>query len=37
ERVSADGVGFLAPRATNQTEEGRQKNRRVEVIVTSTR
>lgn len=36
-RVSADGVGFLAPRATNQTEEGRQKNRRVEVIVTSTR
>ncbi|MES2549874.1 MAG: OmpA family protein, partial [Pseudomonadota bacterium] len=36
-RVSADGVGFLAPRATNPTEEGRQKNRRVEVIVTSTR
>ena len=36
-RVIAEGVGFLAPRATNQTEEGRQKNRRVEVIVTSTR
>jgi OOP family OmpA-OmpF porin len=36
-RVDAQGVGFLAPRATNQTEEGRQKNRRVEVIVTSTR
>lgn len=36
-RISAEGVGFLAPRATNQTEEGRQKNRRVEVIVTSTR
>jgi OOP family OmpA-OmpF porin len=36
-RVDAEGVGFLAPRATNQTEEGRQKNRRVEVIVTSTR
>ncbi len=36
-RVAAKGVGFLAPRATNQTEEGRQKNRRVEVIVTSTR
>ena len=36
-RVAAEGVGFLAPRATNQTEEGRQKNRRVEVIVTSTR
>lgn len=36
-RVEAKGVGFLAPRATNQTEEGRRKNRRVEVIVTSTR
>lgn len=36
-RVIAKGVGFLAPRTTNQTEEGRQKNRRVEVIVTSTR
>ncbi len=36
-RVAAKGVGFLAPRATNQTEDGRQKNRRVEVIVTSTR
>jgi outer membrane protein OmpA-like peptidoglycan-associated protein len=36
-RVAAEGVGYLAPRATNQTEEGRQKNRRVEVIVTSTR
>jgi outer membrane protein OmpA-like peptidoglycan-associated protein len=36
-RVDARGVGFLAPRATNQTEEGRQKNRRVEVVVTSTR
>lgn len=35
-RVTAKGVGFLAPRATNQTEEGRQKNRRVEVVVTST-
>lgn len=36
-RVEAKGVGFLAPRATNQTEEGRRINRRVEVIVTSTR
>lgn len=36
-RVDAHGVGYLAPRATNQTEAGRQKNRRVEVIVTSTR
>jgi OOP family OmpA-OmpF porin len=37
DRVSAEGVGFLSPRATNQTEEGREKNRRVEVVVTSTR
>lgn len=36
-RIASEGVGFLAPRDTNQTEEGRQKNRRVEVIVTSTR
>ncbi|PZQ97868.1 MAG: OmpA family protein [Cereibacter sphaeroides] len=36
ERVSAEGVGYLAPRASNQTEEGRARNRRVEVIVTST-
>ncbi len=36
-RITAEGVGYLAPRATNQTEEGRQENRRVEVIVTSTR
>ena len=36
-RIVAEGVGYLAPRATNQTDAGRQKNRRVEVIVTSTR
>ena len=36
-RVVAEGVGFLAPRDTNQTEAGRQTNRRVEVVVTSTR
>ncbi len=36
-RLSSEGVGYLAPRATNQTDEGRQKNRRVEAIVTSTR
>lgn len=36
-RIAAEGVGFLAPRATNETDEGRQKNRRVEVVVTSTR
>lgn len=36
-RITSEGVGFLAPRATNQTDEGRQKNRRVEAVVTSTR
>ncbi len=35
-QVSADGVGFLAPRASNLTEEGRTLNRRVEVVLTST-
>ena len=37
DRITSEGVGFLAPRATNQTDEGRQKNRRVEAVVTSTR
>lgn len=36
-RISAEGVGYLSPRATNQTEDGRQQNRRVEVVVTATR
>jgi len=36
EQVQADGVGFLAPRASNLTEEGRTLNRRVEVVLTST-
>lgn len=31
-RVRADGVGPLAPIATNQTEAGRSKNRRVELV-----
>ena len=35
-RIAADGVGFLAPRASNQTEEGRSSNRRVEVVITSS-
>ncbi|MBL4927064.1 OmpA family protein [Fuscibacter oryzae] len=35
-QVSADGAGFLAPRASNATDEGRRQNRRVEVIATST-
>lgn len=36
DQVSSDGVGFLAPRASNLSEEGRTLNRRVEVILTST-
>lgn len=36
EQVLAEGVGYLSPRVSNLTEEGRQKNRRVEVMVTST-
>ncbi len=33
-RLRAEGVGYLVPRASNQTEEGRAANRRVEVIKT---
>jgi OOP family OmpA-OmpF porin len=36
-QVSADGVGYLSPRASNLTDEGRTQNRRVEVILTSTK
>jgi OOP family OmpA-OmpF porin len=36
-QITADGVGYLAPRATNKTEDGRARNRRVEAILTSTR
>ena len=36
-QVTAEGAGWLAPRASNDTPEGREKNRRVEVIITSTR
>lgn len=36
-QVEAEGVGFLSPRASNLTEAGRTENRRVEVILTSTR
>lgn len=35
-QVSANGVGPLAPRASNLTPEGQQQNRRVEVVLTST-
>ncbi|MBN2907649.1 MAG: OmpA family protein [Rhodobacteraceae bacterium] len=34
-QVAAEGVGYLAPLASNLTEDGRMQNRRVEVIVTS--
>lgn len=32
-RLTADGVGCLAPVASNQTEEGRKMNRRVELVL----
>lgn len=35
-RISAEGAGWLAPRASNLTPEGRAKNRRVEAVLTST-
>lgn len=35
-QVSAEGAGPLAPRASNGSEDGRRKNRRVEAIQTST-
>ena len=36
EQLGAEGAGWLAPRASNQTAEGQAKNRRVEAILTST-
>ncbi len=35
-QLSAEGAGWLAPRASNLTPEGRARNRRVEVVLTST-
>ncbi|MCV2872117.1 OmpA family protein [Defluviimonas sp. WL0050] len=35
-QLSADGVGFLSPIASNLTPEGRTQNRRVEAMITST-
>jgi OOP family OmpA-OmpF porin len=32
-QVETAGIGFLAPRATNATGEGREANRRVEVVL----
>ncbi len=37
DRVDAEGVGYLAPIASNLTPEGREKNRRVEAMVLPTR
>ncbi len=34
-QVTAEGVGYLAPRASNLTPAGQQANRRVEVVVTA--
>lgn len=33
ERVFSSGVGFLAPRASNATDDGRAANRRVEAVI----
>mmetsp|Transcript_23040 Transcript_23040/g.39082 ORF Transcript_23040/g.39082 Transcript_23040/m.39082 type:complete len:307 (-) Transcript_23040:1546-2466(-) len=33
DRIEAEGMGYLSPRASNLTAEGREANRRVEVIV----
>lgn len=35
-QLDAQGMGYLSPLSTNLTEEGRDANRRVEVIITST-
>lgn len=35
-QLEAEGIGYLAPLASNQTEEGRNRNRRVEAILVST-
>lgn len=35
-QLEADGIGYLAPIASNQTDEGRNRNRRVEAILVST-
>lgn len=35
-QIESNGIGYLAPIASNQTEEGRTLNRRVEAILVST-
>lgn len=36
-RISAKGLGEVSPVASNDTAEGRQRNRRVEVVISNTR
>jgi OmpA-OmpF porin, OOP family len=36
DRISTRGYGYEQGAATNETEEGRQKNRRVEITVVSS-
>jgi OOP family OmpA-OmpF porin len=35
-QVSATGIGYLAPRATNATAAGREANRRVEAVLLAS-
>jgi OOP family OmpA-OmpF porin len=35
-QVSAQGIGYLAPRTNNTTPQGRETNRRVEAVMAST-
>ena len=35
-QLEADGVGYLAPIASNLSEAGRQANRRVEAVLLTT-
>lgn len=35
-QLEAEGIGYLSPVASNQTDEGRTRNRRVEAILVST-
>ncbi|APZ53048.1 OmpA family protein [Salipiger abyssi] len=35
-QIGSDGVGYLAPVATNLTQDGREANRRVEAVLIST-
>jgi OOP family OmpA-OmpF porin len=36
DQISAEGIGYLAPRANNSDNAGREQNRRVEAVLTST-